>query len=180
MSLDQLVEEIKSIPWFTTIGHAASSDFAVPVLDLGKWHQFMKAMTQAEFGLPHDTSILSEEPFSQMSWLPTANSDIDPIHDDSLTTIAQRAGQKSGLISAKLAAFKAAGASQRAIHEHSNFNSGSTNFMEAACSGGRYACRMAAAETFLGIDGFWCNVLKIYRQGNWPFGLLPDGKVVVL
>lgn len=180
MSLDKLVDEIKSVPWFTNIGNAVPSSFSTPILDLGKWRQFTAALTQVEFGLPHDTAILSEEPFSQLEWLPTANSDLDPIHGNSLAVIAQRAGLERGLTSAKLSAYKAARASQHHIQGDPNLSIGATNLMEAACSGGRYASRMAAAETFLGQDGFWCKVLKLYKQGNWPFGLLPDGKVVVL
>lgn len=180
MRLEQLLMEIEAISWFTNLGSARASGLSVPIADLTQWQRFVSASNSAEFGLSHDEPIFSAHPFSELSWLPTTNAEPDPIHGDALAVAAKRGGLEAGLVSAKLAGFKAATKSQRSSDENPVLRVGPVNLNEAARSGGRYACRLAAAEAFLGQAGFWCDLVQVYTSGNWPFALLPGNKVVVL
>jgi len=87
---------------------------------------------------------------------------------------------ESDFIAAKIAAFRAATRSQRSCGELPVLRGGPSDLTGPALSAGRYACRMAGAEAFLGKDGLWCNLVRIYCNGNWPMAMLPDGRVVVL
>ena len=178
MHLQQLLDDIESVPWFTNLGAAVASDLVVPVNDLSNWRQFLSSATAAEFGLVHDAAV--GYPYSEMSWLPTSNYEPDPVHGAALVASARDAGVESGFVAAKVAAFKAASRSQRSCGELTVLRDSCSDLTEAALSSGRYACRMAGGEAFLGRGGFWCNLVQIYRKGNWPMARLPDGRVVVL
>ena len=178
MHLQRLLDDIEAARWFTNLGAAVANDFVVPVNDLSSWRQFLSSQIAAEFGLTYDGVV--GYPYSEMSWLPTSNDEPDPIHGSVLPAAARDAGVESGFVAARIAAFKAATRSQRSCGELPPLRDGCSDLTGAALSGGRYACRMAGAEAFLGRDGFWCNLVQIYCNGNWPMARLPDGRVVVL
>ena len=178
--MQQLLKNVEAASWFTNLGDADASDFAVPIKDLSSWRRFLSSAVAAEFGLAHDAAAHSEYPYSEMSWLPTSNDAPDPIHGATLTAVARDAGLESEFVAAKVAAFKAAARSQRSYCEFPALRADGADLTEAALSGGRYACRMAAAEAVLGRDGFWCKLVQIYCEGNWPLAVLPGQRVVVL
>ncbi|KAF0813493.1 hypothetical protein IGB42_01844 [Andreprevotia sp. IGB-42] len=180
MPIEPLLQQIATIPWFTNLGHAEGCEPYVPITDLAQWQQFIRAANAAEFGLAHDAGVALAYPFAGMSWLPTTHDEADPIHGDALLAVAKSTGQEPGFKAAKLAAFKVAGTSQRNAQLHPALKSGATNLAETACMGGRHACRMAAAEAFLGQEGFWYRVVQCYANGHWPLGLLPGNRVLVL
>ncbi len=178
MDSGKLLDAIASAQWFTRLGEAEGSDFVVPIKDLADWKEFISSAREREFGVGHpgDPGF----PYSKMSWLPTSNDEPDPIYGTALTTEANERGLASKLVAAKIAAFKIAVQSQRSCGDVPALKSGGNDLTLAALSGGRYACRMAAAEALLGKEGFWCKLVQIYCQGNWPLAILPDRKVVVI
>lgn len=178
MGSSRILDAISSAQWFTRIGEAEESAFVVPIKDLAGWREFISSAREGEFGAGQARE--PAYPYSAMSWLPTTNDEPDPIHGTALATAANEKGLASELVAAKIAAFKIAVQSQRSCGEIPAFKSGGTDLTGAALSGARYACRMAAAETLLGQEGFWCKLVQIYCQGNWPLAILPDRKVVVL
>ncbi len=180
MQLRQLLDVIEAASWLTNLGRATSSDFVLPISNLDAWQRFVASASAAEFELTHDADAFSEFPYSEMSWLPTSNDEPDPIHGEVLTALAQSAGTGADLVAAKLAAFKASARSQRSTRGNPVLSVGPVNLSEAALAGGRYACRMAAAESLLGKGDFWCKLVPLYAQGNWPLAVLPDRRVVVL
>ena len=72
MILNDLKRLIETADWFANLGKANAAPGLVPVTD-SDWQRFMCASTVAEFGLPHDTSVLEKLPFAGMTWLPTAS-----------------------------------------------------------------------------------------------------------
>ncbi len=56
---------------------------------------------------------------------------------------------------------------------------GRNDFTPAAIGAALYCVRMTSLEILAGHHGFWCEALELYRQGHWPCGRLPDGKLVV-
>jgi hypothetical protein len=180
MLLDELLFLVQMTPWFSNLGRATAQQGLIPITDLGQWQRFIEALTSAEFGLPHDATAFEMPPFAQMSWLPSAHDEADPIHGDSLIEIARAQGREPEFKIARLEIFKAAAASQRGAFDQRILKVEASDLNEVARSAGKYACRMAASEIVVGRVGFWCRLIRVYREGNWPMGLLPSGDVVVL
>jgi hypothetical protein len=180
MILDEMLVLVQTTPWFSNLDRATAQHALLPVTDLGQWQRFVGARTLAEFSLPHEPAAFDRHPFGQMSWLPSAQDQADPIHGDSLIAAARAQGQEAEYKTAHLEIFKAAAASQRGVSDQPILKVGASDFNDVARSAGKYACRMAASEVVVGRVGFWCGLIRVYHQGNWPMGLLPSGEVAVL
>lgn len=180
MVLDELLRVIQTTPWFSNLGRAAGEHALIPVTDLVQWQRFISACTSAEFGMPHDATVFDKHPFDQMSWLPSGHDQLDPIHGDSLATKARAQGREAEFKAARIEAFNTATASQRGFANQVILKVAASDLNEVARSAGKYACRMAASEVVVDHVGFWCKLIRVYHQGNWPMALLPSGEVVVL
>jgi hypothetical protein len=147
---------------------------------MNQWQRFNSAAIAAEFRLRFDTSALDEPPFAGMVWLPTSHDQADPIHGQTLAALAKEQGREAEYRAARMEAFGLALESQAAVPDQAILKTGPTNYNFAARTAGRFAARMAASEVFVGQDGFWCRIIRLYHGGNWPLGLLPSGDVLVL
>lgn len=183
MVLHQLLKDIESIAWFTRLGEPPAQEEAgvVYVASLAQWRDFVTASSQQEWGLQGDGDGREWPAWTAMSWLPTSYDEPDPVHGDALQQAACATGTQEGLAAARMEAARAAARSQKAgAAVHPALHVGAVDLTAAAFTGGRYACRMAAAEAFMGQPGFWCGLIAQFRQGRWPLGLQEDGGVVVL
>ncbi|NHZ45053.1 hypothetical protein [Massilia aquatica] len=63
--------------------------------------------------------------------------------------------------------------------ESMKLRSGPNDFTQAAIGAALYRVRMAALEVMADKAGFWCTLLRLYRHGYWPCGVLPDKTIVV-
>lgn len=183
MTLDELKRLIETADWFADLGTAVAAPGVVPAADLA-WRRYMGAATDAEFGSEFGSGRKAAEfeglPLARMERLPTANDEVDPIHGRALEEAARALNREAELKAARIEVYRLALASQRGAPERPLLKVGATDSNEAARMGGRYACRMAAAEIVVGRAGFWCAVVRLFHQGRWPLGRLPGGDVVVL
>ena len=179
MTLDDLKRLIEMADWFANLGKAIAAPGLVPVTE-SEWQRFMRASTNAELGLPHDTSVFEKPPFADMTWLPAANEEPDPIHGRALEDAARYLNREGEFKAARIEVLRFALASQRRVPELPALKVGATDSNNPARMAGRFACRMAASEIVVDQVGFWCEMVQLFRKGHWPLGRLPSGEVVVL
>jgi hypothetical protein len=178
MTLDELKRLIQTAEWFANLGTATAAPGVLPVTELA-WQRFMGASTGAEFGLPHDATVFEGPPFAKMVRLPTACEEEDPIHGRALEQTARDLSREAEFKATRIEVFRLTLAAQRGYPDRTALKVGSTDSNEAARMAGRYACRMAASEIVVGQAGFWCEMVRLFHKGHWPFGRLPGVAVVV-
>lgn len=179
MTLEELKRLIETADWFANLGNAIPAPGLVPVTD-SDWHRFMHASTSAEFGLSHDTGVFEKPPFADMTWLPTANEEPDPVHGRALEDAARHLSREGEFKAARIEVFRLALASQRKVPDLPALKVGATDSNNPARMAGRFACRMAASEIVVDQVGFWCEMVQLFHKGHWPLGRLASGEVVVL
>ncbi|MEZ6142227.1 MAG: hypothetical protein R3B84_16840 [Zavarzinella sp.] len=179
MTLDDLKRLIETANWFANLGKAITAPGLVPVTD-SDWQRFMHATTCAEFGLPHGDSVFEKPLFWEMTWLPTANEETDPIHGCALEDAACHLNREDKFKAARIEAFRLALVSQRKVPELPALKVGATDSNNPARMAGRFACRLAASEIVVDQVGFWCEMVRLFHKGHWPFGRLPSGEIAVL
>ncbi|MCE9525429.1 MAG: hypothetical protein K8R36_05185 [Planctomycetales bacterium] len=180
MTFNELLELLQTARWFSNLGQAPPGLGLVVLNDIDEWRRVIVNSTLADFGLPYDAGVLAAFPFGEMPRLPTAHEETDPIHGDSLIVLAQAEGREPEFKAARLQASKAAAESQRGLVDSPILKVEGTDLNQSARSAGKYASRMAASEIVAGRVGLWCRQITLYHQGNWPFGLLPNGDIVLL
>ncbi|REK17190.1 MAG: hypothetical protein DWQ37_06895 [Planctomycetota bacterium] len=164
MTLEELQELVKNAAWFSRIGIQEVDAGYVQISSLDPWA-----------GGPSREQVADE-----MDWLPSSRDQVDPIHAQSLEQKAQALGKEQEYSRRSLIVYKETLGALRSFDGHPLLRVGPHDFTEAARGAAIYAARRAAYEILLGVPGFWCQIMQIYKRGHWPCGILPDGQVVVL
>lgn len=130
----------------------------------------------ASFGGPAATIRTIDDLYGESvtcwEWLPTAPSQPDPVHGDSLVRLAADSGRHEQRKAAELAAARAALASLRPMPEHVlGLSRGPDDLTVAAKGAAVYAARMAAREIAVERPGFWCEAVRLFHRGYWPWQL---------
>jgi hypothetical protein len=155
-------------PWFSKLGEPDVASEYVRIPTLAPW-------TNQQTG---DEAL--EQIGDQMVWLPSSWEQDDPIHGRSLEERSETLGKKQGFSQQSLAIYKTTLTALRKFDGHPALKMGPHDFTEAARGAALFAVRRAAYEVLLGEPGFWCRLMKVYRAGHWPCGILPTKQVVVL
>ena len=172
-TIDELKESISSTSWFSRIGqpdYAGQPDF-IHLPNLEEWRNI--------------TGILPNEPvptlFNEgMERLPTGRDEEDPIHGSTLKERAKALGKDKEFSQYAMDVYKTTLSALRAFQGHNLLKVGPHDFTEGARGAALYAAKQAAYEILLGEPGFWCAAIDVFHSGHWPFGLMPDGTIVVL
>jgi len=167
MSRDEIKLVIATSNWFSALGRYAGSKDRLSLADLHAWDQsiFTARTDKCEGAIA-----------GNMEWLPSSRDQEDPIHGIELISLLEKTNP--GYASTVLDLHKSALISLRAVPENS-IMSGPNDFTQAAIGSALYCVRMAALESLANVPGFWCDVLKLYSDGFWPCGLMPDRRLVV-
>lgn len=167
MNLDDLKREIECAKWFSLIGSYVAAEGYWALRDLHAWDRIKFASNVNE----KDAQVATE-----MDWLPSSKDEEDPVHGRRLTEFLEENGVKFKPVILDI--YKQALTSLRSV-ESMRLRSGSNDFSQAAVGAALYCVRMAVLEVMANKEGFWCALLRLYRHGYWPCGLLPDKTVVV-
>ena len=168
MTLDELTEIIQGAQWFANLGRFHEQDGMIPIRTLEAWRSDDTVVDEY-----HESIAL------QMQWLENDKASEDSIHGATLKTLAREKGLEEELKARSLAFYKLTLISLRPIPSNPLLKCGPHDFNLPARSAAAYAARMATREIITQRQGFWCSVAQIFSAGNFPCGLLPDGKLVV-
>ncbi|CZF86826.1 hypothetical protein [Grimontia marina] len=166
MTYEELITKIDNTSWFTKSGSYCSSGNNIGIQNLRAWDN-----STFEDSLSPELKKIA----SSMDWLPSSRDQKDPFHGQELTKrVAAIEGGKTKV----MAAYKAA-SKKLSGYDKSKFVSGPHDYSIAAKNAALYCVRMAAMECLSDSQGIWVEVFKVYSQGFWPCGVLPDKKLVV-
>ncbi|MDC0711151.1 hypothetical protein POL68_21965 [Stigmatella sp. ncwal1] len=173
MRLEELKQRIETVRWFSSLGTFPPREGFVPIRDLQAWADAVPGLTEEAAG---------EDPIAdEMDWLPSSQSQEDPVHGNSLAQLAKKLGVEDRLKKARVEFFKAALDSLgKQMTPSPLFVVGPHDFSEAAKGAALFAVRMSVTEILAGKEGFWCSLISLYEEGFWPCGTLSSGQVVVL
>jgi hypothetical protein len=171
--IEELKERIRMTDWFSRIGQrdfAGRSDF-IHLPSLEEWRNI--------------TGILPDEPVpilfeAGMTRLPTGRDEEDPIHRNTMKERAKALGKEKEFSREAMDVYKTTLNALSPFQGHQLLVVGPHDFTEGARGAALYAARQATYETLLGEPGFWCRAIDVFHSGHWPFGLMPDGRIVVL
>jgi len=164
MTLEELCMLAKEATWFSKLGEPDVECEYVRISTLAPWAN-------------HQTG---DEIADQMEWLPSSREQDDPIHGRSLEHCSEFLGTKKEFSQKSLEVYKTTLTALRSFDGHPALKVGPHDFTEAARGAALFAVRRAALEILHGEPGFWCRLMKVYRAGHWPCGILPSKQVVVL
>lgn len=167
MTIDDIKFEIERAKWFSQLGSYDAPAGHVTLPDLNAWNN-----TAFESSASKRNSTIA----SEMDWLPSSRDQDDPIHGKKLVRHLEEAGVNFKPITLDL--HKLALKSLRTVNGM-KISSGPNDFSQAAIGAALYCVRLAALEVMANQSGFWCSLLKIYGDGYWPCGVLPDNSLVV-
>ncbi len=168
MTIDELKQQINEAKWFANLGHFREEEGKIAIRTLAAWRS--EATVADEY---------HERVAERMRWLPSQSSDEDPIHGSSLKDLAKKNGTGPELTKHSLEAYKLTLASLRPVPPHPLLKIGPHDFNPPARNAAAYAARMAASEIVTERQGFWCSMFKLFSEGYFPCGIMPDGQVVV-
>ena len=176
LTLAKLRTAIELAPWFKNLGQYMNCEFGMGVSP-DAWIEFVSAGTRSDFGLAPVAPASAPMEFKE--WLPTTFSASNEPFPADATRLAPQTEIPEEVKKARLKVSMLTLRSLRGMYRHSLLKSG-PDVTEAARGAARFACWSAATELSLGAPGFWSRLIPIYTDGNWPFGLTRDGKVLVL
>jgi hypothetical protein len=138
----------------------------------------------SRFGGPASTIRTVDDLFGEFAtwwdWLPTTQSQPDPVHGDALVKVAAELGRHEQRKAAELAAARLTYASLRRLPEHvAGLSKGPHDLTTAAKGAAVYAARMAAREVTVERPGFWCEAVRLLHAGYWPCGRDGVGRLAV-
>lgn len=168
MTLAELSALAMEAPWFSNLGE--------PDVD----SEYVRIPTLAPWANEQTGNESLEQIADQMDWLPSSREQDDPIHGRSLEERSEALGKKQEFSKQSLAVYKATLTALRKFDGHPALKVGPHDFTEAARAAALFAVRRAAYEVLLGEPGVWCRLMKVYRAGHWPCGILPNKQIVVL
>ncbi|MDD1796368.1 hypothetical protein LRP50_24925 [Enterovibrio sp. ZSDZ42] len=166
MTYEELLTNIDNTSWFTNSGSYRSSGNTIGIPSLSAWND-----TIFEESLRAEMKKIA----SSMDWFPSSRDQKDPFHGQELT---KRVAAVEGGKTKVMAAYKVA-SKKLSNYDKTKFVSGPHDYSITAKSAALYCVRMAAMECLSNNQGVWVEVFKVYSQGYWPCGLLPDNKLVV-
>lgn len=171
-SIIELKSIISSASWFTQIGESDIPGEAgfIRLPNLEEWRNL--------------TGVIPNEPVpvlfdKGMELLPTSKEEEDPIYGNTLKDRLKANRNEEEIAKTILEVYKATLDSLRSFQGHPLLKVGPHDFIESARGGALFAVGQAAREILLGEPGFWCRAMEIYHTGHWPFGIMPDRKIVV-
>jgi hypothetical protein len=158
MTLDELKQLVQEAQWFSKLGSFPGGEGQRVIRDLAE----------------------PEEP-DDWDWLPTTQTQTDPIHVVPLKQVAAAQGKAQDLHRHQMEVYRLALTSLRQVPDnHPPLCIGASNLAPAAKGAALFAIRMAVAEIITGAQGFWCALIPLYVGGYWPCGLDDEQRVVVL
>lgn len=158
---------IHDTAFFKNVGNATYCGDVVNLSSLSPWGDRDEASVD-------DISVADE-----MGWLPTSRDQIDPFYPSSLDAEAASEDDLNMARKCRTEVHKIVLKKLRHCDEPL-FKVGANNLTESAKAAASYALRNAVTEVVFGIDGEWRKIAKFYFEGNWPCGLTPAGKIVVI
>lgn len=168
MTVEQLKKYLANANWFARLGTFDGRAMQIAIRNLDAWRSANAVADQ-----------FHEHIAEQMHWLPTAVSELDPIHGHSLRQRAREQRVEEQFKQETLAIYKLTLVSLRHVAPTPLLKAGPHDFNPAARGAAAFAFRAAAAEIVTGGEDFWCSLVSLYSDGHWPCGLMADGKVVV-
>ena len=172
MNLEELRRTIESARWFSMLGQFTPHNDFVRIGNLQAW-------ASAAPGRPQDSE--QDAIADDMEWLPSTQSQEDPIHGSALIQLARKLRVEDPLKRARTEFYKTTLDSLGQQMTHSPLLTvGAHDFSDAAKGSALFAVRMAVTEILTGREGFWCSLIPLYQAGFWPCGRLTSGRVVVL
>ena len=168
MTTDELTRYVQEAQWFANLGHFREREGMIAIRTMEAWR------SQERIADEYHESIADG-----MQWLPSDSSAEDAIHGSSLKSLAKEKGTEGELLKQSLAAYKRTLTSLRSVPPNPLLIIGPHDFNLSARNACAYATRMAACEIVTERQGFWCSLVKVFAEGNYPCGIMPDGKVVV-
>jgi hypothetical protein len=173
MTLEELKHRIETARWFSSLGAFSAREGFVPIRTLEAWADAVPSLQEEAAG--------ADPIADEMEWLPSSQTEEDPVHGSRLAQLAKKTGVEERLKKARVEFFKLALDSLgKQMTPSPLFVVGPHDFSEAAKGAALFAVRMAVTEVLTGNEGFWCSLLPLYQEGFWPCGTLGPGKVVVL
>jgi len=169
MTVTELLNEIARAEWFSRLGEDVRGPGLIHIRNLEAWRSD-DAVTDA----------VSDSIADAMAWLPSALDQEDPFNGSALTQELRRVGREAEARDATLSAHKAVLVSLRKAVLSPLLQVGPHDFTGAAKGAAAYAVRRAAMEAVLDREGKWTELVRLYENGHWPLGKLPNGDVVVL
>ncbi len=161
MKIDELKSIVNDTEWFSMLGNFVPTDCYLSINGLEPWSN--KPCVSADFAISE-----------HMEWLPTSKDEVDPFHSCNLKTD----NKKYRTIS--LDTYKLALRNLRDLENISKLRVGPHDYTNSAKGAALYAIRHATFEILLNKQNYWSKLIRIYAIGNWPCGILPDKKIVVL
>lgn len=168
MTLDELSKLLSEATWFNNLGRYTEHEGTVPLSDLAPWS-----------GTEYNASEESVRVANAMDWLPSSRDQGDPIHGDSLDHQIISSGLQAIAQTNVASVYRLTLTSLQKTSVCPLLVVGPHDFTEAAKGAALYAARRAVIEIMIGKPDFWCGLIRIYAQGNWPCGIMPNGTVVV-
>ena len=166
MKYSELMKILDNINWFTFVGNYKSEGNKIAIHSLEAWDSAI---------FPSDMDDKLTRCASLMNWLPTSWEEVDPIYGHALLDSAHIVPDNKKLV---MAAYKKAMKSLREFNK-TQFKSGRNDFSLAAKGAALYCVKMTAIESLAGKPGLWTEIFKLYIDGYWPCGLMPNGELVV-
>ena len=155
MTLEELRTMLATAQWFTRCGQFVASQGTVS----------LEAVASSE----------------DWDWLPTTQSQADPIHQDTLAKVAAEMGIDTQRREAELAAARNCLRSLRTVPESVPILvEPPHDFTYPAKGAAQFASRMAAREIVVGRGGFWCRTIQFYNDGYWPCGFFAENQQLVV
>ena len=158
MQLEELKSCLRDARWFSRVGECQEREGVLR--------------------LPSLESAFTDD--RDWEWLPTDARTEDPIHGDSLRSLADSLGLGLGRRESVTEVYQLTLESLRKVGQsHPSFRVGPHDMLPAAKGAAAYAARMAAAEVVVCRQGFWCSLIPLYVEGYYPCGYTEQGRVVV-
>lgn len=168
-----VLDLVSSARWLENLGRCVGGDGVNAVTD-EQFQATIRAVNALEFGLPIDP--LDEAALPAFEWL---DEELEQ-REQSLSNEARIADQERALAAARSEAIRLAMASLRNTTEPPLLKVGPTNTVGGARQMALVACRVAATEAVLGQPGLGFQLLRLFHQGQWPFGRAENGDLLVL
>lgn len=167
MTILELKDKASRSAFFSNLGTPADSIAVVKLSSLDPWGKESVATFE-------DLAVAND-----LEWLPSSPDQGDPFYGSELEIrlTASGIGEHARLLRKEVRALVMRSTSGKTF---SLLKSGSHDFNVPARRAAVDAFARAVNEALLGIDGWWCQIVRIYADGHWPCGRKKsDGRIVV-
>ena len=167
MTIRDLEKMIEDAKWFSNLSRFIPEEGTIAIKTLDAWRS--ESITTDKF---------HEEIANQMRWLPSQPFEPDPIHGETLKKNAKEMGLEIEMNSTSIGIYKRVIVATRNIKSEL-LKVGNHDFNLPSKASIGYSGRLAACEVVMGKPDFWCRVFTLFCKGFLPWGIMPDGKLVV-